>query len=168
MVAEHPRDLLHRLDPRAHHPATPFVQPGAGPLWGAVLPERLEELAQQHGADCAQVVLYEVPQAGPLFAGLVRRPFQEQPASLRQERRPALRAERAHFGAAHLIDRVLNSIQDSGHDRRSPRSMKSRCYLRLRFGRRRVKIGAREPADSKTWELQEPRIVASSTLSRLC
>jgi hypothetical protein len=40
----------------------------------------------------------------------MRRAFQEEPAGLREERLAAARAERAHFGAADLIDRLTQVL----------------------------------------------------------
>ena len=54
----------------------------------------------------------ERAQAGALRAGLIRRPLQEQPARLGQERLSPAFAERAHFGAADLIDRVAHVLRD--------------------------------------------------------
>jgi hypothetical protein len=86
MTAEHTHDLLHRLDPRTHHLDTLFVQERRRPIDRAVVPERLEALAEQYGAHGSQIVLHELAQPGSLLARLIRRPFQEQPARLGRER----------------------------------------------------------------------------------
>jgi len=80
MTAEHPGDLLHRLEARAHHLDAPLIEECAGPVDRAVLPEVVKPFPQQQGADGAQVVLHEFTQAGALIARLILPPFQEQPA----------------------------------------------------------------------------------------
>jgi hypothetical protein len=120
MTAQHARHLLHRLDTGAHDLDTPFVGARPGPVDRAILSERLKALAEQHGAHGPQVTVYEFAEPRPLCARLIRRPFQEQPAGLGQERLSPLLSQGVDLRAAHLIDRIahvlgalLNPIQDN-------------------------------------------------------
>jgi hypothetical protein len=112
MTTEHPRDLLHRLEARAHDLHAPLIEERAGPVDRAVLPEIVKPFPQQHGADCAQVVLDQFSQAGALLTRLILRAFQEQPARLREERLAPALAERADLRAADVIDRVAHILRD--------------------------------------------------------
>ena len=69
VVAQGAGDLLHRLDPRAHHLATPFVEELAGPGRRLVVPELLEVFLEQIGPHALQVVAQDVAQLDALVIG---------------------------------------------------------------------------------------------------
>src|ERR1700680_1445390 len=61
MRAEHSSDLLQGLDARAHSLTAPFIEEFAGPSRRVVIPELMEVLFKQIGADGLKVVVEEVP-----------------------------------------------------------------------------------------------------------
>ena len=80
MSAEHFGDFLHGLDTGAHDLFTPDIEIQAGPGGGVVVPETMEVLFEQIGADGLQVVAKQIIKPEPLFGGEIGGALEETPA----------------------------------------------------------------------------------------
>src|SRR3954468_9986349 len=112
MSPNRPGDLLHRLQPRAHHPARPFVQEPPGPRRASVLPEPLELLPQEIGPYRSQVVLQELRQLHRLLVRQVLRALQEAPPRTLQDRLVAVALQSLRLLRPDLVDRLAALLPD--------------------------------------------------------
>ena len=65
---------------------TPLVEELSGPGGGVVIPELLEVFLEQIGANALEVVAHQIFQFHFLVGGEVRRPLEQTPAGLGQDR----------------------------------------------------------------------------------
>jgi hypothetical protein len=86
MTAEHPSDLLHRIDLGSHHGSAPSLEEHACPVGGEVVPEELEVFFEQVGGDGLGVISEQVGQADLLFFGEVLGALEQHPSGPRQDR----------------------------------------------------------------------------------
>lgn len=82
MVAQRPRELLQRLDPRAQGPSGPAVKEPRRRRHGPVAPEPLEVFLEKVGADGLEIDGDEVAQPRAFAAAKVLGSLEQQPPRL--------------------------------------------------------------------------------------
>ena len=104
--------LLDRLQLAPHGTCAPRVKESPGPRRTHVIPELLEQLAEQMSPDALEVVLKEFLELDLLVVGEVLPPLQQAPSGLRQDRLVAVLLHLGRLGATHLVDRHVHVPHD--------------------------------------------------------
>src|SRR6516225_1822214 len=112
VLAQHASHFLHRLDARAQGARTPAIQELPRPGGRTIVPEELEVLLEQVGADGLQVIAQQIRQLHFLFLRQVLGTFQQAPTGMGQHRFPPLRPQSPGFLGAHFIHRLVHMLQD--------------------------------------------------------
>jgi len=130
MLPQHPGNLLHGFDLRAHRPGAPFIQKLASPIGRRVCPEGLEILFQKIASHRFQVVLQKVRQFGLLLPGKILRALEQKPTGLRQYRLIAGSLQFSRFLSPHFV----NHFAQMRHDVEPVQNMDGLpCFLRYHF-----------------------------------
>ena len=108
VLARHTSYPLHRLKARAQGPRRPAVQEFPRPEGRAVVPEELEVLLEQAGADGFQIVAQQLRQLDFLLLGQVLGALQQAPAAMRQYRFSPLSFQGPGFLGSHRIHRLVH------------------------------------------------------------
>src|SRR6516162_1452441 len=111
MPAQHASHFLHGLEARAQSPCTPSIQELPRPGGRTIVPEELEVLLEQVGADGLEVIAQQLRQLHFLFLGGGRLTIQKTPTGVSQHRFPPLHPQSPGLLGAHFIHRLVHMLQ---------------------------------------------------------